>query len=119
MNGAVLIRWGASIPGREPPSLEVFGKTVAYFENLSKAGRIHGHREYFAVTGPDGGFMMLDGELDELMKILAEPGTRKLTAQAGAIVTDIEIQAYAGGSDQAIQELTGEYEASMKDLGYM
>jgi hypothetical protein len=119
MNGAVLISWGAGIPGREATGLDVFGKTVAHFEGLSKMGRIHGHREYFSVTGRGGGFMMLDGELGELMKILCEDDTMKLTDQAGAIVADLEIQAFAGGSDQSIQQLLGDYAASMKEVGYM
>ncbi|HEY7176347.1 MAG TPA: hypothetical protein VH442_15635, partial [Micromonosporaceae bacterium] len=68
MNGAVKISWGASVPGREATGLTVFGDAIAYFEGMSKQGRVHGHREYFSVAGGFGGFMMIDGELDELMK---------------------------------------------------
>jgi hypothetical protein len=119
MNGAVMIRWGAGIPGREAAGLEVFGKTVAYFEELSKTGRIHGHREYFSVTGAAGGFMMLEGEVDELMKLLAEPETIKLTDRASAVVSGIDIQAYAGGADQAIQQLMTDYTDTLRELGLM
>jgi hypothetical protein len=119
MNGAILIRWGASIPSREAAGLNVFGKTVARFEELAKSGRVHGHQEYFSVTGRNGGFMMIDGELDELMKILVEDETMKLTDQASAVVSDLEIQAFAGGNDRATQQLVTDYTTNLQEIGYM
>jgi hypothetical protein len=119
MNGAIHISWKASIPGREAKGLEVFGSAVARFEGLAKQGRIHSHQEYFAVTGAEGGFMLITGELAELLKITVEPETLALNAQAAAIVNDFEIQVYGGGTDQAVQELMGNYMESIKQLGYM
>ena len=119
MNGAVKISWGVSIPGREATGLDVFGRTVQRFEQLAKEGRVHGHHEYFSITGPSSGFMMIEGELDELMKILTEDEIIKLTNEASAIVSDVDIQAYAGGTDQATQQLVTNYTASMNELGYM
>jgi hypothetical protein len=119
MNGAVVIRWGASIPGREAKGLEVFGGAVTRFEGLTKQGRVHAHREYFSLTGRDGGFMLIEGELRELLTIVAEPETLALNAQAAAIVQDFEVQVYAGGNDQAVQELMGTYTTSIKQIGYM
>src|SRR5512138_72872 len=119
MNGAVLIRWGANVPGRERVGLEVFGRAVGRFEQLTKEGRVRGHREFFSVTGRDGGFMLVDGELDDLMRILGEEDSLRLNAQAAAIVEDFEIQAFAGGTDQATQQLMGTYTAGLKDLGYL
>jgi hypothetical protein len=112
-------RWGASIPSREAAGLNVFGKTVARFEELAKSGRVHGHQEYFSVTGRNGGFMMIDGELDELMKILVEDETMKLTDQASAVVSDLEIQAFAGGNDRATQQLVTDYTTNLQEIGYM
>ena len=119
MNGAIMIRWGASVPGREGKSLEVFGQAIERFEGLTKTGRVHAHHEYFALTGRDGGFMTVEGELDELLRITGEPETLALNAKAGAIVEDFEIQVYAGGNDQSIQELVGSYSGAMGELGYM
>lgn len=119
MNGATVIRWGANVPGREAKGLEVFGDAIGYFEGLSKKGRIQGHREYIALTGKDGGFMVIEGETTELLKIVAEPEVIALNAKAGAIVQDFEIQVYAGGTDQAIQELMGTYSGAVSELGYM
>lgn len=119
MNGAVLIRWGQSIPGREAKGLDIFGKAVARFEEYTKEGRVHGHREFVSITGTDGGFMIIDGELAELMKILGEEETIRLNAQAAAIVQDFEVQAYGGGDDRTIQQLMSTYTDGMRELGYM
>jgi hypothetical protein len=119
MHGAVMIRWGANVPGRETTGLEVFGRALNRFEGMTKEGRVHGHREYFSVTGRDGGFLLLEGEVEELTKILTEEETLKLNNQASAVVEDFEIQTYVGGTDQATQQLIGTYTSSLKDLGYM
>ena len=119
MNGAIVIRWAASIPGREAKGLEVFGAAVERFEGLAKTGRIHGHREYFALTGADGGFMLVEGPVEELLTLGAEPETLALNAQAAAIVQGFEIQVYAGGTDQAVQDLMGSYVGSLQSIGYM
>jgi hypothetical protein len=119
MTGAALIRWGTQVPGREAKSLDVFGRSIERFEQLTKEGRLHAHREYIALTGKAGGFTILEGEIEELQKILVEPETRILNAQAEAIVEDFEITLYAGGTDKAVQELIGTYMGAMGDLGYM
>lgn len=119
MTGAALIRWGGQVPGREAKALEVFGKSIERFEQLTKEGRLHSHHEYIALTGKAGGFTILEGEVEELQKILIEPETLTLNSQAEAIVADFEITLYAGGSDKAVQDLIGTYMGAMSDLGYM
>jgi hypothetical protein len=117
--GAVVIRWGAVVPGREAKALEVFGKSIERFEQLAKQGRIHSHKEYLALTGTMGGFTVVDGDLEELQKIIVEPETISLNAQAEAIVQDFEQQLYAGGTDQAVQEMMGSYMTATSELGYL
>lgn len=119
MNGAIKISWKAGIPGREAKGLEVFGSAVERFEGLAKQGRIHAHQEFFAVTGSDGGFMLVTGELAELVAISVEPETLSLNAQAAAIVQDFTIEIYGGGTDQSVQELMGTYVQSLQQIGYM
>ena len=119
MNGCIVVRWGANIPGRETKGLEVFGEAIEYFEGLAKQGRIHSHHEYITLTGRDGGFMIADGEVDELAKIMTSPETLQLNGKAAAIVEDFEVQLYGGGNDASIQELIGMYTNSMQGMGYM
>ena len=69
MNGALIITWGSNVPGREAKGLEVFGKALAHFDELAKKGRIHGHKEYLALTGNVdrlAGFMVIEGPVEEL-----------------------------------------------------
>lgn len=119
MHGAVMIRWGANVPGRENTGLAVFGRALDRFEAMTKEGRVQGHREYFSVTGHDGGFILLEGEVEELTKILTEEETLTLNNQASAVVEDFEVQAYVGGAENATQQLIGVYTSSLKDLGYL
>lgn len=117
--GAVRISWGSTIPGREAKSLEVFGEAVERFEGYTKAGRIHSHQEYFALTGRAGGFMLAQGDLEELQKMLSEPDTIALNSKAESIVYDFRVDLYAGGTDQAVQEMMGSYMGSLQELGYL
>jgi hypothetical protein len=119
MTGAVMIRWGSVIHGREDKSLEVFSTAINTFEQLSKQGRISGHREYINVTGHDGGFMLVEGDLPELLKLVGETTFLELNSKASAVIEDFEIEVCGGGSDQAIQELMGTYSGAMQSLGYM
>jgi len=118
MNGAVVISWGQGIPGREQKGLEVFGKAVAYYEELAKQGRIHAHREYFAIDGPASGFMLIEGDLDELLKIQAEPESIALRQKAAMIVQNLRSNVLAGGSDETIQQMMTNYAESLQELGY-
>lgn len=119
MRGALVIRWGAGVPGREAKGLEVFGKAVERFEQLAKDGRIDTHREFFAVSGRDGGFMIADGEVAELLAILSEEDSLRLNVQAAAIVQDFETQVYGGGTDAATQQMVGVYASGMQEVGYL
>jgi hypothetical protein len=119
VNGCIVVRWGANIPGRETKGLEVFGEAIEYFEGLAKQGRIHSHHEYITLTGRDGGFMIADGEVGELTKIMTSTETLQLNGKAAAIVEDFEVQLYGGGNDQSIQELIGTYVSGMQSIGYM
>lgn len=119
MNGALVFRWSGSVPGREARGLDVFGKAIARFEQLAKDGRIESHREYFAISGGDGGFMLAEGEVSELATIMADEDTRRLNVQAAAIVEGFESQLFGGGSDGAVQELLGQYTGGLQELGYL
>jgi hypothetical protein len=119
MNGATVVRWGSTTPGREAKGLEVFGKAVERFEGLAKQGRVHGHHEYIALTGRAGGMMVIEGEVEELQKIMLEPETLALNTQAEAICEGFEITLYAGGTDQTVQEVIGTYMGALSEIGYM
>jgi hypothetical protein len=118
MTGATVIRWGRSVTGREAKGLEVFGRALEMYEEHLKGGRIHGHREYFSISG-DGGFIILMGDLDELMRLRVEPETLDLLGDAGAVVEDLHVDTFVGGSDQTVGEFMGRYTERMGALGLM
>jgi hypothetical protein len=122
MQGAVVASWGNSVRGREAKSLEVFGKALAHFEALAKQGRIHAHKEYIALTGNASrlaGFQIVEGELEELQKILVEDEFRTLQIQASEICENFTVTLYAGGSDRTVQQEITRYVETVTDLGYM
>jgi hypothetical protein len=119
MTGAIVFNWGAGVPGREAKGLEVFGNALAHFDGLAKEGRVHGHREYFNLTGKSGGLMIVDGEVEELLKIQSEDASIKLLAQAEAIVQDFEVTIVVGGTEQTVQQEVTRFTGALGELGYM
>jgi hypothetical protein len=122
MTGAIVASWGNSVRGRESKSLEVFGKALAHFEALAKQGRVHSHKEYIALTGNASrlsGFQIIEGEVEELQKILIEDDFRTLQVEASAIVENFTVTLYAGGSDRTVQELITRYAEATAGLGYL
>jgi hypothetical protein len=119
VTGALVISWGANVPGREAKGIESFTRALGYFEELSKEGRIHGHREYVNVSGRDGGFVIIDGELEELQKIMIEDEFLRRRTEGGAVVEDFRIELFLGGTDQSIQEGLTLFAETLNSMGMM
>jgi hypothetical protein len=115
----MIVRWGNTIPGREAKSLEVLASAQAMFDDLAKSGRIREHREYFAITGGNSGYMIIDGELEELSKLLHEPDQLALDVKATAVVTDFSRELVGGGTDAGIQNMVGIYMGALQEVGYL
>lgn len=110
MNGAMIVTWGGNVPGREAKGLEVFGKALAHFDELAKEGRIHGHKEYMSLTGnidEVAGTMIVEGQVDELLKLQTEEQTRQLLLDAAIVTKNFEVKVAVGGDEQTLtQEIT-------------
>lgn len=122
MTGATVITWGPAVRGREAQALETFGKALEHFEGLAKQGRIHGHKEYFTVVGDVSrvaGFMIVEGNLPELLKLQAEPEMIRLQAESTAIVEDFTVRICAGGSDRSVQEMMTTWSEVQQSHGYL
>ncbi|MHB8511711.1 MAG: hypothetical protein ACYDCC_05975 [Actinomycetota bacterium] len=112
MTGAIFVSWGQPVRGRESKGLEVFGEALQYWTAQAKQGRIHGHKEYFAVTGNSShlaGVEVIEGEVEELQRLLVSPETRDLTDRAQHIVENFSVTLTIGGSDQAVGEEVQRY----------
>jgi hypothetical protein len=119
VDGAMIITWGSSIPGREAKGLEVLSQAQTMFDGLTKAGRVREHREYISLTGTAGGYMIVDGDLDELAKLLHDPEQLALDTKAAAVVEGFSRQLVGGGTDQGIQALIGTYMGALQEVGYL
>jgi len=122
MNGALIVTWGSNVPGREAKGLEVFGKALAYFDELAKKGRIHGHKEYLALTGNVdhlAGFMVVEGPVEELIKLQTEEATRALLIEGASIAKDFTATLTAGGDEQTLTQEITLFTKTQQNLGYM
>ena len=109
-NGAIIITWGNSVRGREMQSLDVFGRSLAFWDEKAKEGRIHGHHEYFSITGNStqrAGTMVIDGDLDELARLMVDEENVRLLGQASTIVENLDTQLCQANSDEAITQFVG------------
>jgi len=115
-NGAIIISWGNPVRGREMQSLDVFGRSLAYWDEQAKEGRIHGHHEYFAISGNPSqraGTMVIDGDLDELARLMIDEQNTRLLAEASMIVDNLDTTLCEANSDDAINR----YVAVLTDMG--
>jgi hypothetical protein len=122
MNGALVITWGSNVPGRESKGLEVFGKALAHFDELAKKGRIHGHKEYLALTGNVdrlAGFMVVEGPVEELIKLQTEESTRALLIEGASIAKEFTATLTAGGDEQTLTSEITLFTKTQQSLGYM
>ena len=118
MTGAILIKWTSVVHGREAKALEVFAQSQAHWDELAKEGRIHDHTAYFNLIGEGGGFVLVTGELEELVKIQVEQASRELLMKAAMIVEDLTTTVCMGGSEQTINELVGRTVQIEQEMGY-
>lgn len=119
VNGAVIIRWGNVVRGREAKALEVFVDAQAHYDAMAKDGRVADHTEWINVVGEQGGCMIVTGELSQLLAIQGEPATMDLLVRAGLIVEDLTTTVCAGGNEQSLGELMGRAVQIEQEMGYL
>ena len=115
-NGAIIITWGQPVRGREMQSLDVFGKSLAYWDEKAKEGKIHGHHEYFGISGnatQRQGTMVIEGDLETLAQLMVDDDNTRLLAEASMIVDNLETQLCEANSDEAITD----YVTLLNDMG--
>ncbi|HJT37184.1 MAG TPA: hypothetical protein VJ818_02060 [Actinomycetota bacterium] len=122
MNGALIVTWGSNEPGREARGLEVFGKALAHFDELAKKGRIHGHKEYISLTGNVdqlAGVMVVEGAVEELVKIQTEDATRTLLIEAASVTKNFTATLASGGDEGSLTREITLFTKTQQNLGYM
>ena len=94
----------------------MFGRSLGYWDEQAKEGRIHGHHEYFAVTGnatQRQGTMVIEGDLDQLATLMVDEQNMRLLAEASQIVENLDTSLCEQNSDDAISR----YVSVLNDMG--
>ena len=103
-NAAVYVSWGNAIPGREAKSLEVFMGAVEYYSRLEKEGKIAALHTYLATNGNTqhfGGFMILEGEVDQLRTLVDSEEYKTILYKARHLVEDVNVVHCVTGAEVA------------------
>src|SRR3954469_14945599 len=109
-NGAIIITWGNPVRGREMQSLDVFGRSLAYWDEQAKERRVHGPHEYLAISGNARQrqvTMVIEGALDELARLMVDEQNTRLLAEAAQIVENLDTSLCEANSDEAITRYVG------------
>ena len=112
--GAMIITWGtqrAGVPAGK--GMEVFGESLTYYDELAKEGHITGYRTY-ASTTRDRGTLVIEGELEQLARMLTSMESIRLLAKASAVIEDVEVDLCVGGS---VDDITGHYTRALEAIG--
>ena len=100
MDSALFIRWGATAPGRERKSVELFGESLMFLTRMVEEGRVASVEPFFLQPhgGDLEGFFVVRGDRDELNKMRGEDGFQRLQVRAQAVVQNFGV----------IEAITGE-----------
>jgi hypothetical protein len=88
----LFISWGASVPGREEHSLEVFNEAVGLYGRLQQEGKI----ESFDVVLLNGrseieGYMELHGTHEQLDAVEEDEEFRRVLVDAALVVSNLRV----------------------------
>lgn len=92
-DAALFIGWGASAPGRERRSVELFGHSLRFLSRLVEQGRIASFEPFFLEPhgGDLEGFFIVRGEQEELNRIRADDEFQRLAVRAQVLVANFGV----------------------------
>jgi hypothetical protein len=115
--GAVVVSWGAAIPGRERAMLEVLGRVLGYAESLRASGRIEELLLFVAKTGPNRDTLLLRGDLESLATLLADTQFEEHLQDGMLVVQDVVVSLWAGGSPDSVVQGVGLHADKLRSHG--
>jgi uncharacterized protein with GYD domain len=98
-DAALFIGWGATAPGRERRSVELFGESLRFLTGLVTQGRVASVEPFFLEPhgGDLEGFFLVRGDHDELNRIRAEDEFQRLATRAQVVVQNFGVIAAITG----------------------
>ena len=116
-DAAIVTTWGATIPGREGKSLEVFMEFVQTLNKWAAEGKCSAPDVFFNADGSEG-MAIVKGKSNDLLEVWESDENQKLLAKGNMIVENLKAHFWYTG-DQEIQRGTQVFAEAGNELGYM
>jgi len=119
MTAAIVISWGATIPGREAAASSLLGRTVEYYQQLEKNKKIASFSMYLfecPTRSGDLGFAVLQGTEDQLDVLRKDNEFRANGFRLSSITADVSFARAETG--QAMLHRAQQIQAVRKELGF-
>jgi ABC-type amino acid transport substrate-binding protein len=112
----LFIGWSNAARGREAAAAGVFAESIAYFGSLQAAGDIEGFDVVLldAHGGDLGGFFLLKGEREKLMRARATDEMERHMLRANLVVDDLG--AVGGALGEGVTRQMAKWQEAAKEL---
>jgi hypothetical protein len=120
VDGALMLSFGAVVPGRERLAVDLFTEVGRYLGRLMDSGVVSTFRPYFFADGQVGdvsGFFLLEGDREQLDALRRDEGFVALLLRAGAATANVRVHTLLAGSDAG--RLVNLYREIRQDLGLL
>jgi hypothetical protein len=120
VDGALMLSFGAVIPGREKHAVEVFVEVGRHLGLLMDSGVLTSFRPYFFADGllhDVSGFFLLEGRRERLDALRREEAFVRLVLRAGAATSNVRVSTLLAGSDAG--RLVNLYREVRSELGLL
>jgi len=120
VDGALMISFGAVVPGRERLAVDLFVEVGRFLGRLLDSGVVATFRPYFFADGQVGdvsGFFLLEGDREELDALRRDEEFVALLLRAGAATANVRVHTLLAGSDAG--RLVNLYREVQADLGFL
>ena len=102
VDAALMLSFGAVLPGREGLAVDLFVEVGRYLGRLMDAGAVSSFRPYFFADGLMGdvsGFFLLQGDREQLDALRRDEEFVILVLRAGAATANVRVHTLLAGSD--------------------
>jgi hypothetical protein len=120
VDAALMLSFGAVLPGREALAVDTFVEVGRYLGRLMDAGVVSSFRPYFFADGAMhdvSGFFLLEGDREQLDALRRDEGFVTVLLRAGAATANVRVHTLLAGSDAG--RLVNLYREVRADLGLL
>jgi hypothetical protein len=120
VDGALMLSFGAVVPGREKLAVETFTEVGRHLGLLMDAGVLTSFRPYFFADGmmnDVSGFFLLEGRREQLDALRREEAFARLILRVGAATSNVRVSTLLAGSDAG--RLVNLYREVRAELGLL